>query len=188
MYPRFIMPSLLDLNIRGMRMNMYTVRAFSKAVMHGSKFVYQTVPRLLTIWLDLGENKVTAQHETFKKMTDNIAKSIRDAPVYKVYFNEFFFLVLARINIKLKWFTAFPQIVSRVGHSNPEVYKHLSQLIITVMEAYPKQALWLFMSVVKSTKENRQSRGRQILSQLGVCFPPPPPQSLSNQLSTFFPE
>ena len=98
-----------------------------------------------------------------------------------------FFLVLAETNTKLKWFTAFPQIVSRVGHSNPEVYKYLSQLIITVMEAYPKQALWLFMSVVKSTKENRQSRGRQILSQLGVCFNPPI-QSLSNLLSTFLPE
>ena len=83
-----------------------------------------------------------------------------------------FFFVLVKTNTKLKWFTAFPQIVSRVGHSNPEVYKYLSQLIITVMEAYPKQALWLFMSVVKSTKENRQSRGRQILSQLGVCLSP----------------
>ena len=78
-----------------MRMNMYTVRAFSKAIMHGSKFVYQTVPRLLTIWLDLGENKVTAQHETFKKMTENIAKSIRDAPVYKVLpSNAFFFAMI----------------------------------------------------------------------------------------------
>ena len=147
---------------------MYTVRAFSKAVMHGSKFVYQTVPRLLTIWLDLGESKVTAQHETFKKMTDNIAKSIRDAPVYKVFTSNTF--LLSKVDRKLKWFTAFPQIVSRVSHSNPEVYKYLSQLIITVMEAYPEQALWLFMSVVKSTKENRQSRGRQILDQLGVCF------------------
>ena len=79
-----------------MRMNMYTVRAFSKAVMHGSKFVYQTVPRLLTIWLDLGENKVTAQHEVFKKMTENIAKSIREAPVYKV-FQRFFSLFSPRL-------------------------------------------------------------------------------------------
>ena len=51
----------------------------------GSKFVYQTLSWLLTIWLDLGENKVPAQHETFKKMIDNIVKSIRDAPVYKVF-------------------------------------------------------------------------------------------------------
>ncbi|KAF8165694.1 hypothetical protein B0H34DRAFT_690087 [Crassisporium funariophilum] len=132
---------------RGMRMNVYTVRAFSKAVMHGSKYVYQTVPRLLTIWLDLGEDPTTAGHDAYKKMTENIARAIKDAPVYK-------------------WFTAFPQIVSRVGHSNPEVYRHLSQLIMMVMEAYPKQALWLFMSVVKSTKPNREKRGRQILDQL----------------------
>jgi serine/threonine-protein kinase ATR len=150
---------------------MYTVRSFSKAVIHGSKFVYQTVPRLLTIWLDLGENKATAQHETFKKMTDNIAKSIREAPVYKVL-ATFVFFFHSEVNQTLKWFTAFPQIVSRVGHSNPEVYKYLSQLIVTVMEAYPKQALWLFMSVVKSTKENRQSRGRLILNQLAVGFTP----------------
>jgi serine/threonine-protein kinase ATR len=82
-------------------MNMYTVRAFSKAIMHGSKFVYQTVPRLLTIWLDLGENKVTAQHETFKKMTDNIAKSFRDAPVYKVFISNasFSFRGLPKIEV-----------------------------------------------------------------------------------------
>jgi hypothetical protein len=96
------------------------------------------------------------------------------------------FFVLAKVDTKLKWFTAFPQIVSRVSHSNPEVYKYLSQLIITVMEAYPKQALWLFMSVVKSTKENRQSRGRQILSQLGVCFTSESRHLISCQL--FFPE
>lgn len=67
-----------------------------------------------------------------------------------------------------KWYTAFPQIVSRVGISNPEVYKHLSKLISKVIEEYPKQALWLFTSVIKSTKENRAERGRIILSQLRV--------------------
>lgn len=67
-----------------------------------------------------------------------------------------------------QWFTAFPQIVSRVGHTNPEVYKHLSRLIVKVMEEYPRQALWLFTSVVKSTKSNREKRGKQILDQLRV--------------------
>jgi serine/threonine-protein kinase ATR len=36
------------------------------------------------------------------------------------------------------------------------------------MQQYPKQALWLFTSVVKSTKKNREQRGRQILDQLRV--------------------
>ena len=67
-----------------------------------------------------------------------------------------------------KWFIAFPQIVSRVGHSNEDVYKHLSRLIAMVLQEYPKQALWLFMSVVKSTKAVREQRGRSILDRLRV--------------------
>lgn len=39
------------------------------------------------------------------------------------------------------------------------------------MEAYPNQALWLFTSVVESTKSNRKTRGKIILDQLGVCRP-----------------
>jgi serine/threonine-protein kinase ATR len=72
----------------------------------------------------------------------------------------------------IQWFTAFPQIVSRVGHDNSEVYKHLSALIVIVMQAYPLQALWLFTSVIKSTKTNREARGRSILNQLQVFYNP----------------
>jgi serine/threonine-protein kinase ATR len=55
-----------------------------------------------------------------------------------------------------------------VGHDNPEVYKHLSRLIMRVLEEYPRQALWLFTSVMKSTKPNREQRGRLILDKLRV--------------------
>ncbi|KAK7062299.1 Serine/threonine-protein kinase atr [Favolaschia claudopus] len=132
---------------RGLRMNASTVKSFARAIKHGSKYVYQTVPRLLTIWLDLGEDRRLASQETFKKLNEVVAKIIKDAPVYK-------------------WFTAFPQIVSRVGHENEEVYKNLSKLIIRVLEEYPKQALWLFTSVVKSTKKTREQRGKEILQKL----------------------
>jgi serine/threonine-protein kinase ATR len=58
--------------------------------------------------------------------------------------------------------------VSRVGHENPEVYTHLEKLIMMVLEQYPNQALWLFASVVKSTKPKREARGRLILDKLRV--------------------
>ncbi|KAJ7130974.1 hypothetical protein C8R46DRAFT_1327841 [Mycena filopes] len=132
---------------RGMKMNASTVKSYSRAIKHGSKYVYQTVPRLLTIWLDLGENPRVTSQETFKTLNAMVAKVIREAPVYK-------------------WYTAFPQIVSRVGHENEEVYKNLSRLIVRVLEEYPKQALWLFTSVVKSTKSNREQRGKKILDKL----------------------
>lgn len=61
-----------------------TVKTFSRSMMHGSKFTYRTVPRLLTIWLDLGEVPLTASQHPFKQMTEDIARAIRGAPVYKV--------------------------------------------------------------------------------------------------------
>ena len=67
-------------------MNLYTIRSFSKAIRYGSKYVYQTVPRLLTIWLDLGEDKTTAPSEHFKKLNELVATAIREAPAYKVIF------------------------------------------------------------------------------------------------------
>ncbi|KIJ20461.1 hypothetical protein PAXINDRAFT_174826 [Paxillus involutus ATCC 200175] len=132
---------------RGIRMNAHTVRNYAKAVMHGSKYVYQAIPRMLTLWLDLGENPKTANHAIFTKINGAISSAIDSVPAYK-------------------WFTAFPQIVSRVGYNNSKVYAILSKLISKVIREYPHQALWLFASVVKSTKSNRESRGRAILDAL----------------------
>ena len=58
--------------------------------------------------------------------------------------------------------------MSRVGHTNQKVYQILSKIISNVIREYPHQALWLFASVVKSTKSNRESRGRAILDALRV--------------------
>ncbi|KAF8329612.1 hypothetical protein F5887DRAFT_1183719 [Amanita rubescens] len=136
-----------DKIIRGLKMNQSTVKSYAKAIKAGSKYVYQTVPRILTIWLDLAEDEEANKRDQFKKLNEIVSRAIRELPAYK-------------------WYTAFPQIVSRVGISNSEAYKHLSKLISRVIEEYPKQALWLFTSVMKSTKDNRSERGRQILNQL----------------------
>jgi len=66
-------------------MNHHTVRAFSRSIMHGSKFVYQTIPRMLTIWLDLGEDARVVATDSFKKITEFMANAIQSAPAYKVH-------------------------------------------------------------------------------------------------------
>jgi serine/threonine-protein kinase ATR len=67
---------------RGQRMNLYTVRFFAKAIRYGNKYVYQTVPRLLTLWLDMGESH--AASDVFKKLNDAVSRAIKDTPTYKV--------------------------------------------------------------------------------------------------------
>jgi serine/threonine-protein kinase ATR len=65
-------------------MNLHTVKCFAKAIVYGSKYVYQTVPRLLTIWLDMGENVTPPIADIFRKLNYSVAIAIKTAPVYKV--------------------------------------------------------------------------------------------------------
>jgi serine/threonine-protein kinase ATR len=50
----------------------------------GNKFVYQIVPRLLTIWLDMGEDPAVREEEYFKRMTAEISRAIGVVPAFKV--------------------------------------------------------------------------------------------------------
>ncbi|KAJ3568764.1 hypothetical protein NP233_g5503 [Leucocoprinus birnbaumii] len=136
--------STADKRTRGLKMIQATMRAFTRAVKQGSKYLYQTVPRLLTLWLDLAEGNSSDKdyREAVAKCHELAGKLIRE------------------------WYIAFPQIVSRVGHPDEETYLTLSRLILKVLEDYPKQALWIFASVVKSTKPHREQRGRAILEKL----------------------
>ncbi|KAI9467128.1 hypothetical protein BJY52DRAFT_1423860 [Lactarius psammicola] len=136
-----------DPKIRGLRMRLSTIRCFTKAMKYGNKFIYQTVPRLLTIWLDMGEDATVNTHEAFIKISAEISRAIGGVPAFK-------------------WYTAFPQIASRVGHKHDPVIEVLARLISTVIKEFPQQTLWLFASVVKSRNAIRESRGRNILERL----------------------
>ncbi|KAI9000757.1 hypothetical protein BD414DRAFT_405932 [Trametes punicea] len=136
-----------DKRTRGMKMNFQTIRSFTRAIRYGSKYIYQTVPRVLTIWLDLAEDERACASEIFQKINEEVGRAIRSAPVYK-------------------WYTAFPQIVSRIGIQNQAAYEILAVLLYRVIQEYPKQALWLFSAVAKSTSSQRAQRSRVILSKL----------------------
>lgn len=131
---------------RGIKMNIYTVRHYAKAIKLGSKYIYHTVPRLLTLWLDNGE-KAAPGDDWFPKMNLAVKSAIKEIPAYK-------------------WFTAFPQIVSRVVHSSTEVFEILGSLIVSIMQEYPGQALWLFSSALRSTNPVRKKHGMAIMDML----------------------
>jgi hypothetical protein len=59
---------MFNLLSRRNRLLLQVVRAYVKAIQLGSKYIYQIVPRLLTIWLDLGQ--------TPEKTTDDLLRSV----------------------------------------------------------------------------------------------------------------
>jgi serine/threonine-protein kinase ATR len=113
----------------------------------------------------MGEDPIARDDDNFTKITAEISRAINGVPAFKVS---------SRINVRrlylnlTQWYTAFPQIASRVGHDYPPVFEVLALLISTVIKEFPQQTLWLFASVVKSRNDTRASRGRAILDKLKV--------------------
>jgi serine/threonine-protein kinase ATR len=105
------------------------------------------MPRLLTIWLDLGE---TGEKKYLGKITDLMERS-RKVQTYQ-------------------FLTALPQIVSRITHSNPKVREALVRIVYRVVRDYPAQTLWLMVGPMLSKRKDRQSVAETILKKAVVSY------------------
>lgn len=140
------------------------IENYLRSLNYGTKYVYQTLPRVLTLWLDLGmqvTQPVDARYgpkdvamklmqhrkEQLVSVHLRLTKSIQKMPAYIFY-------------------TALPQIVARIAHPNKEVYQYLQQIIVKVISAHPQQALWNLLAVTTSPQLERKTRGGIILQTL----------------------
>lgn len=133
----------------------FIIRHYGHALEYGSTFIYQCMPRMLTLWLDFGHGVPSSgkrsQERAGLKNTvsqlNDLMKSLMDRlPPYQ-------FLV------------AFSQLISRICHPNSDVFAQLEFIILKLLKYYPQQALWMMIAVSKSTHADRQSRCRGILER-----------------------
>ncbi|KAL7276740.1 serine/threonine-protein kinase M1 [Rhizina undulata] len=138
---------------------------YIKALSRGTKYIFQTMPRLLTLWLDLGE--LADQPEAENKIGNDDFRNyiLRERKKSLDVIHD----TVERYGLpSWMFFTAFPQIMSRIVHPNFEVYRTLQEIVVKVVCAYPQQALWSLMAVCKSTSRERCERGKQIVDQIKV--------------------
>ncbi|KAF3768709.1 hypothetical protein M406DRAFT_98727 [Cryphonectria parasitica EP155] len=138
------------------------IENYLRSLNFGTKYLYQTLPRILTLWMDLGaqvnkapEGKVSLSkelHQRRKTLLHELNK----------YFNKHMQRMPAYI-----FYTAMPQIVARITHPNPDIVRSLQQIIVKIVEAHPRQALWgLFAIMTTRQSGDRARRGNQLLHQL----------------------
>ncbi|PHH65261.1 hypothetical protein CDD81_3120 [Ophiocordyceps australis] len=125
----------------------------------GTKYLHQTLPRILTLWLELGaqvdkapDGKALLSRELYKRRIEQVSmlhsfldKYIHRLPGYIFY-------------------TALSQIVARIAHPNVNVFERLTQIIVKVVEAHPRQALWSLIGIMTTRQTSeRKARGAQVL-------------------------
>ncbi|KAL6038204.1 hypothetical protein STEG23_030972, partial [Scotinomys teguina] len=134
----------------------YIVLHFGRSLQYGNQFIYQSMPRMLSLWLDFG-----AKAYEWEKGGRSDRVQMRND--------------LAKINSVLtehtnrlapyQFLTAFSQLISRICHSHDEVFVVLMEIVAKVFLAYPQQAMWMMTAVSKSSYPMRVNRCKEILTK-----------------------
>ncbi|XP_033634079.1 serine/threonine-protein kinase ATR-like [Asterias rubens] len=133
------------------------VKNFGKSLMYGNQYIYQSMPRLLTLWLDYGA--LVSELEKGKRSEKTAASKIVLGRL-----NE----ILAELTAKLapyQFLTAFSQLISRICHAHQEVFVQLQEIIAHVLVVFPQQAVWMSMAVSKSSYTVRTKRCHEIFTR-----------------------
>ncbi|KAJ9155587.1 Protein kinase rad3 [Pleurostoma richardsiae] len=138
------------------------IENYLRSLNFGTKYLYQTMPRILTLWLELGsqvdkapDGKVSLSRELHQR---------RKTLLHELH--KFFYKHMQRLPAFI-FYTVLPQIVARIAHPNSDVFNILEQIIIKVVEAHPRQALWgLFAIMTTKQPSERRTRGMHILQNL----------------------
>uniref|UniRef100_A0A670Y2E2 Serine/threonine-protein kinase ATR n=1 Tax=Pseudonaja textilis TaxID=8673 RepID=A0A670Y2E2_PSETE len=134
----------------------YIVIHFGRSLYFGNQFIYQSMPRMLSLWLDFGakayEYEKAIRHDR-AQMKNDLAK------INKVIAEH------TQVLAPYQFLTAFSQLISRICHSHDEVFLVLMEIIAKVFLAYPQQAMWMMTAVSKSSYPMRATRCKEILNK-----------------------
>ncbi|KAH4967839.1 hypothetical protein HBI26_107510 [Parastagonospora nodorum] len=137
------------------------IENFIRSTVYGTKYYYQTLPKILTLWLDMGMEVMNTAPRTTrdKEFHDHRAS-------YLKHLNEYLKRYAGQRMPAFAWYTTFPQIITRISHPNKNVWEALQTIILRVASSYPQQALWSLLAVLHSTQDDRRGRGTTVLQKL----------------------
>ncbi|KAJ6018089.1 hypothetical protein N7451_001468 [Penicillium sp. IBT 35674x] len=139
---------------------------YLRSLTYGSKYVFQTLPKLLTLWLEhasiVGQpiDPKRGDNEEFQRHT----KAQRQKSLDEMH-AQLKKYISSRLQPALL-FTILPQVVARICHPNSTVYDLLTRIVTKAVHYFPQQGLWTVLAVVKSSNKDRASKGYNCLQKI----------------------
>ena len=160
----------LENKIRMMEYIRLAVNTYCRSLKYGCEFIYQSLTRLLTMWLDFASDlapfiKPPQTNTSRKQQTLTVAATtLPDAAQIKQHGQA----KLSEITREVSAWTsrvppylflaAFPYMVSRICHSEDTTSKALNSIITQVFAAFPQQTLWMMINLYGSSNSMRRDR------------------------------
>ncbi|KAJ5770783.1 uncharacterized protein N7511_002834 [Penicillium nucicola] len=139
---------------------------YLRSLTYGTKYVFQTLPKLLTLWL---EHAFIVEQPLDPKRGDNEDFQRHTKAQRQKSLDEMHAQLKKYIEKRLQaalLFTILPQVVARICHPNSTVYDLLTRIVAKAVHNFPQQGLWTVLAVVKSSNKERATKGFTCLQKI----------------------
>lgn len=140
---------------------------YSHSLEYGCQYIYQSLPRMIALWLDFGADyfdHATSVSSSSKKNDSVISRNLMQLNSILVKLNQTITQALQRMPT-YSFLTVYPQMVSRICHPEERVFETLSNILMKVLFLYPSQAIWMLIAVKNSSVELRKNRCKKIMDK-----------------------
>lgn len=163
-----------------MKYLLMAMEQYINALKFNSKHVYQALPRLLSLWFDFTSYQAAEVKGTqpCRNFGTSICRDCRICTCHNTHgftstrhlyisalhqneANEIVSKTLRTIPAHC-FYTAMPQLISRIGHRNNETAQVVIALLTRVLTKHPAQAMWSLAWLLHSADKERVSVGEQI--------------------------
>jgi hypothetical protein len=162
--------------------------AFALSLISSTKFSYQTLPRLVSMWFEITESL----QDLFVRYPDSITVNINPAssePLNVKVPNkenipsadktarqviETFSLAMRMVHMLYKhmppyvWLISYSLLISGCVQRNKEVEDLIGRIILKVLQSHPQQAIWHIFPLNYSNNEERKQKYHWIRKQTGT--------------------
>ncbi|EPQ30215.1 uncharacterized protein PFL1_02331 [Pseudozyma flocculosa PF-1] len=145
-------------------------KALLRSAQVGTKYFYRTLPRVLTIWMEVAGDPAIIKATSSRSASSSASASVQENVDTFRKLNQ----LMAKYSRKLlpfQWLAVFPQLVARIVQKNDEAWRVLLDIIVQVVLAYPQQAMWSMVAGSNSKDGERRKRFGQIVATVGSKAP-----------------
>jgi serine/threonine-protein kinase ATR len=169
------------------RFLLLAMEQYVNALKFNSKHVYQALPRLLSLWFDFTSFQSDEQDATPSRNQRKINSGVHSGTFrlpYSYHFSTVSSLIIDGAAITLIahyqveanelmsknlraipahcFYTAMPQLVSRVGHGNKDTALVVRAILTRILTKHPGQAMWGLAWLLNSASSERVHIGEDI--------------------------
>ncbi|XP_072161789.1 serine/threonine-protein kinase atr-like [Bemisia tabaci] len=154
------------------------IKTYSKSMLYGSKYLYQSMSKILSLWLDFAADLAKDSKELDGKKKEaglSLRKSLNLDRREKALKGIISLIqqLLGRLPT-FRFLTGFSQLTSRICHPDNPSFLLLKDIIVKCILAYPSQTLWMFMCLHKSAVPLRMKRFNIVLNDAKLQVAPVP--------------